>query len=640
HVHSPHDIFFNATGTRAYTASVTHSDILDTTDPTNPRLIASIHDPAINIHHDTQVTPDGKTLIIGDELAGAATGPQCPGGGLHFYDITNEAQPRKIGVFFADTQDRANLCTAHVFRINPDGKSLVIGWYNGGTRIVDISDPNGLGPHEIAHMVPTGLGGNSGVANSWASKAYKGYVYSNDRARGLDIMQLDAPEPSPGSAQGVVALIDTGINPYHRQFRWDDPRAYQHPSTYIPGYPENAVALPITLDEPNYWAAVRRDCASIWSKVEPGKLYWFPGTKIVGGISFGNVAGMTNCSAAEPGGGRILDTGGHGTMVASRAAGNTYGACRTCLVVAIQNPLAVNLGNPSSSTQEVMDSIRFAGNNAHWIDAQSNSWGPIVFPAWEPTGAAGLITANPQLVRAVEEVSQKHPAFWASGNGAAGRGGVIGSPTLLTPTLTPSAISVGGNDAGYVNVWPGFPPHVISDSCQAWAAQHRSTTGENGSVAGGTSGATPFAAGGAVRILLEARRILGEERTGVRNGVAAEGPAGLVDGPLADGKLTMAEWREVLFKTASSRHIREFEDGNVCATAAQFNTYPVKYGQIPKQAPAWLIVGYGAIDGPSRRLAYSVLNGERAMPVRTQEDAYFTVDDAARRATHEVYSRP
>lgn len=197
HFHSPHDITFNAEGSRAYTSSISHSDILDTTDPENPELISTIHDPTINIHHQSDPTPDGKFLIISDELAGAAASPQCPGGGLHFYDISNEQAPVKAGVFFAQDTEQRPLCTAHVFRINPDGKTLTIGWYSAGTRVVDISDPTGLGSTEIAHMIPSDLGGNELEANSWASKMWKGFIYSNDRNRGLDIMQLE-----PGTVPG------------------------------------------------------------------------------------------------------------------------------------------------------------------------------------------------------------------------------------------------------------------------------------------------------------------------------------------------------------------------------------------------------------------------------------------------------
>src|SRR5688572_20198135 len=85
--------------------------------------------------------------------------------------------------------------------------------------------------------------------------------------------------------QAVVAVVDTGINPYHYQFRDDSPRFQQHPSTYIPGFPVNAEALHLTFDAEDYEAAVLADCAE-WAKVERGRLYWVPGTRIVGAVSF------------------------------------------------------------------------------------------------------------------------------------------------------------------------------------------------------------------------------------------------------------------------------------------------------------------------------------------------------------------
>ncbi|HEX2241554.1 MAG TPA: hypothetical protein VHJ82_10510, partial [Actinomycetota bacterium] len=74
-------------------------------------------------------------------------------------------------------------------------------------------------------------------------------------------------------ADAIVAIVDTGINPYHVVFRDESPRAYKHPSTYIPGYPQDAQALRLHLHEKSYWAAVRKDCERVWSKVELGQLY-------------------------------------------------------------------------------------------------------------------------------------------------------------------------------------------------------------------------------------------------------------------------------------------------------------------------------------------------------------------------------
>ena len=443
-----------------------------------------------------------------------------------------------------------------------------------------------------------------------------------------------AAAESAGS-NAVVAFIDTGINPYHRVYRDTSPRAYQHPSTYIPGFPTDAIALPLTFDAPSYAAAVKADCDTVWKHVVPGKLYWFPGTRIVGGISF-SAAGTPNCTPATPTGLTILDYGGHGTMVSSRGASSEYGACKDCLIVAVQFPTSIPVASPGASTAPAVNAITWAANNAGWIDAQSNSWGPIA-PAWDPSGAAGLLTANPAIVRAVEDVSRKHFAFWASGNGAAFRGGVAGHPTLLSPHMGPSAIIVGGHDSGYVNVWPGFPPHLVSDSCSSWAARYNHLTESGDSIGGGTSAATPFVAGGAVAILKEARTILGDTNTGVEDGVVARGAAGVVSsGPLADGVFTTTEWKRVLYSTATPRPLRQSEDGPPCA-AGQFGPTPVLWKDVPPEYPEFLHIGYGAVDRPALTVAGAVLRGTQPLPDRSRTDQYFAADATVRGAAHTVF---
>lgn len=444
------------------------------------------------------------------------------------------------------------------------------------------------------------------------------------------------PEPQP---TGVVALVDTGINPYHRVFRDDSPLAHKHPSTYIRGYPADAVALPLTFDAPDYTQAVRADCDAVWSKVEPGKLYWFPGTKIIGAISFSPRQSVNCATTRVPTGATILDYNGHGTMVASRAASTEYGSCKDCRVVATQFPTSIPLLNPGSSTGPAIDAITWAANNASWIDAQSNSWGPFV-PGWDPTGQAGLLTANPALVRAVEEVSRKHLAFWASGNGAAFRLGLVGHPTAATAHFTPSAVMVGGHDSGYVNTWPGFSPHVVSDSCDSLAAKHNHLTESGERVGGGTSAATPFAAGGAAQTLLAARRILGDVDTGVSDGVVARGEPGTVaTGPLADGELTVEEWKAVVYKTATPRPERQPEDGPPCATGL-YSPTPVLWKDVPRDYPEYVQIGYGAVDRPAMALAQQVLLGEAPTPDRAATDRYFSADATVRNTTHPLFRGP
>ncbi|MDQ1699752.1 MAG: hypothetical protein QOG34_1615 [Frankiaceae bacterium] len=458
-------------------------------------------------------------------------------------------------------------------------------------------------------------------------------------AGGLGGAASATAKPASKPAQAVIALVDTGINPYHQVFRDRSPLAMRYPGTYLPGYPKGAIALHITLDAKDYNQALRKDCRSVWAKVRPGQLYWFPGTKIVGAIAFGSQLAI-NCNDKEPNDTYVLSTG-HGAMTASRAASNQYGACPECRVVSVQLPLSVSVGvgGEDGSTVSV-SGLRWAAANRSWIDVQSNSWGPLV-PGWAPA-SSGMVMDDPALTRAIEETARTQLAFWAAGNGAAFRGGVLGHPTLLAPHLGPAPIIVGGYDSGYVATWPGSMPNVASDACSSWATEGPTTTGSGPTIGSGTSAATPYVAGGAARIILEARRILGDSHTGYRGDVLASGRAGVVkSGPLADGKLTKAELKDVLFRTATARPVAERNDGAVCdTTQAPYNSTPVKWSDVPAAVQQYPLIGYGGVDTPARELAFRVLRGTAALPARAQEDALYAADQAARTQAYPVWSKP
>jgi hypothetical protein len=439
-----------------------------------------------------------------------------------------------------------------------------------------------------------------------------------------DETSLNAAElPSSGAPQAVVMVQDNGFNPYHIGFRDDSPRAYQHPSTYLPGYPSDAIALPITLDADDYESALTADC-ELWKNVTNHQQYWFPGTKLISAISFDTGEPVVDCAVPRVG---FLGAS-HGTMTTSRATSYEYGACKRCLV-----------GIVVGFTTE---GVWWIGEQEAWVDVQSHSWGPVA-PIFLPVDESGAspIVSDPEFNNAVETGAQRVMSFWASGNGAATRGGVLGHPTFLTPHFGPSVVIVGGHDSGYINTWPGFTPHIISDSCNSWAAYHDSLDGSDDSVGGGTSGATPFAAGIAADILLEARMLLGDLNQTGRNGdLVANGTAlGVTTGPLADGTFTWQEWRDVLYKTATSRPERQYEDGSVCTAGAGLGIYdstPVQWKQIPDDVPAYPYVGYGAADNASRELAFEVLRGENRLPVRDDEDAYFVVYEELRRLENSI----
>jgi hypothetical protein len=225
-----HDITFSADGTRAYSAALSQTLILDTTDPRAPRQIAQIVDPSVQVSHGADPITlkkrdgsDRELLLISDEQAGAATGTNCPGGGVHIYDISNEAAPKKMGVWFiGETKPSTATCTAHVFRMYGDQGLFTIAWYDQGVRVVDVA---GLADLPVPAVPFVESGDGNGIReigsftfadhNTWSFKTNKittdgsFFGFGNDLGRGLDVYRFD------GTALGrtVPALEPTDLRP-------------------------------------------------------------------------------------------------------------------------------------------------------------------------------------------------------------------------------------------------------------------------------------------------------------------------------------------------------------------------------------------------------------------------------------------
>jgi hypothetical protein len=185
---SSHDITFNKKGTRAYSAALTHTLILDTTKPAKPTIKTTIIDPLINISHGADLTPDETHLYVTDEQTGAAANGVCNVGGVHVFDIRNELVPVKTAFYafsplnsLTSTLNSENIvCTAHVLDFGPTRKTFSNAGYAAGVRIVDAVGRVGV-PTELASFTPVD-------ADTWSAKQYKNprYLYANDLARGFD----------------------------------------------------------------------------------------------------------------------------------------------------------------------------------------------------------------------------------------------------------------------------------------------------------------------------------------------------------------------------------------------------------------------------------------------------------------------
>ncbi len=240
---SPHDITFNRKGDRAYVAAGFGGGtyIVDTSKPLEPTIVGQVVDPAINFAHQADPTPDGKFLLITDELVGAEGNAYCPGGGIHVWDVSNPAAPVKVGAYFipdtfasADPGPRPNpvgigpkvfRCTAHIMRISPDGKTLTMAWYSQGIQVLDISNLSGyavgvggedagMGIRRLANWSVAGI-------DTWSAKMDdRGYVFTGDTQRGMDVVKYDkkaARTASPGEWLTPSQALFRGLRDQARQ---------------------------------------------------------------------------------------------------------------------------------------------------------------------------------------------------------------------------------------------------------------------------------------------------------------------------------------------------------------------------------------------------------------------------------------
>jgi subtilase family protein len=578
------------------------------------------------------------------------------------------------GSFATGGANAAGACAAPSGALGPAGMTPVAacdifeldvnvpaGYWDGKTGGVTVTiDQFGAANIDLAVWVRTATGGFGTRVGTSTKPAGAAEIFEIAKAQGPYLVGAiatmadpgttyqasaglaSAPLPDPGpytdiGPQVVLALIDSGINPYHVAFRDTSPVAAKHPATYIPGYPPDAVALNLSLNAPDLATALTLD-AAVWTNVKRGVLYYVPGTRIVGWISVGS--GATRCGSPDffpvntvnslrcPD--RILlDDHGHGTMTASRAAaamdGNIHSLGNQARIVEIEG-----LGGAG---------VRWAADQG-WIDVSSNSWANLV-----PFPATGLID---NTYADIHYAASRTLTFFASGNGAGGALGVTPHPSYLLATAPPGVIVVGAHDNGKVTFWSGSPPHVLADGYGGYMAAKDSMTAYGpDSVACCTSAAAPYAAGGAARLILAARQMLGSSQVGIHSGVVATGTP-KASGPLADGELTLDEVRNVLFHTAEAPVAEDRDDGllqwmgeprlpdqldrgpgaNPYCNGCQ--TLPIGWTEVPAGTPSHLLTGYGAINWRSTEIGIAVLGGTVAEPVRPEVDAFYALDQEIR----------
>jgi len=272
-VDDAHDVSFSRDGLTLYSAGLGSTRIVDVTDAVDGRpaqLLATIPNAAtpaqgadgqvIQLSHQSDTSSDGKVLVITDEAGGGISetgcneGPSGKIGAAHFWNVQNLGAPRKLGSWLypnpglsvdpllpslAAIGRTERGCTIHVFRNGGNGtagpgaiaagfdgvsslpsRQLVTAHYGAGTWWLDFSGPS-RSDDGIAEDPRSTWGNTLGWnvmpgADTWSAKEYKGYIYTGDMTRGLDVFSFTScdgigcivrPTNTPGSAGGGGKLV-------------------------------------------------------------------------------------------------------------------------------------------------------------------------------------------------------------------------------------------------------------------------------------------------------------------------------------------------------------------------------------------------------------------------------------------------
>ncbi|WP_353940822.1 hypothetical protein ABII15_03775 [Streptomyces sp. HUAS MG91] len=177
-------------------------------DPEHPKVIDQVQDNVnFAFWHSATFNQTAKKVVFTDELGGggaatcnAAIGPNRGADGI--YDIVGKGDKSrlvfrgyyKIPRHQADTEN----CVAHNGSLIPvKGKDLMVqAWYQGGVSVWDFTDSTK--PKEIAYFERGPLTTDTlTVGGSWSAYYYNGYIYSNDIAKGFDVLKLSDRRTAP-----------------------------------------------------------------------------------------------------------------------------------------------------------------------------------------------------------------------------------------------------------------------------------------------------------------------------------------------------------------------------------------------------------------------------------------------------------
>ncbi|MEV4939632.1 LVIVD repeat-containing protein [Streptomyces zaomyceticus] len=204
--------------------------LFDIEDPAHPRVIDQVQDNVnFAFWHSATFNQKANKIVFTDELGGgggatcnAEVGPNRGANGI--YDIVGKGKRSKL-VFRsyykiprhqADTEN----CVAHNGSLIPvKGKDLMVqAWYQGGVSVWDFTDSRK--PKEIAYFERGPLSATTiATGGSWSAYYYNGYIYSNDIAKGFDVLKLSDRRTDPAKR---IRMDELNVQTQPDYFDFDD----------------------------------------------------------------------------------------------------------------------------------------------------------------------------------------------------------------------------------------------------------------------------------------------------------------------------------------------------------------------------------------------------------------------------------
>ena len=228
--------------------------ILDTSNPAAPKIVLEYRDPTIEYGHEVYPSPDSSFVAVADFRGGGQTWTACPGGGIHFYDISGKyvpgaslSDPKKMGVWHAPFTGKAPVdasgthplvpipnwgsCTLHSIQFQPERPLIVAGLYTGGSWIMspaaatapggDVYKPEFLGNENrglgkttwgntLGHFIAEGDFVNAGQWLPFDIPAARDHYFTNGLVRGVDVLHFAGSMPKKLSRLTVSASATGG----------------------------------------------------------------------------------------------------------------------------------------------------------------------------------------------------------------------------------------------------------------------------------------------------------------------------------------------------------------------------------------------------------------------------------------------